>query len=305
VDLGAFTSGALIGLREGVEAALIVAIVLAYLVRSGNGRHAAKIWLGTIAAVALSVVLGVGLFISVGSFKEPYEQFFEGTTLLIAAGVVTWMLFWMRRQSSGLKGDLHAAIDKALGEGTAWGLAALAFASVIREGVETALFLAAQATSVVRPGSSAAAGLGGSVNQAGAASVGIGALGGLAVAVLIGWGFYHGSRVVDLRKFFRWTGIVLIFIAAGLLSKALHEYLELAGIYGLAVIGTQHAYDISAVLSEEAGIGQFLRAILGYSSSPEVLTLMVHVAYVAGVLWLYLRPMRPASPTPRPNVAGA
>ncbi len=305
MDFGAFTSGALIGLREGVEAALIVAIVLAYLARTGNGRHATKIWLGTLAAVALSAVLGIGLFISVGSFQAPYEQFFEGTTLLAAAGVVTWMLFWMRRQSAGLKGGLQAAIDRALGEGTAWGLAALAFASVIREGVETALFLAAQATAVVRPGSSVGGGLGGPLNQAGAASVGVGALAGLAVAIVIGWGFYRGSRVVDLRKFFRWTGIVLIFIAAGLLSKALHEYLELAGIYGLAVIGSQHAYDISAVLSEDAGVGQFLRAILGYSSSPEVLTLVVHVAYVVGVLWLYLRPMRPVNATPRRTVAGA
>ena len=148
MDFGAFTSGALIGLREGVEAALIVAIVLAYLVRSGNRRHAIKVWQGTIAAIALSVALGVGLFVTVGAFKEPYEQLFEGSTLLIAAAVVTWMLFWMRRQSAALKGDLHAAVDRALGDGTAWGLAALAFASVVREGVETALFLAAQATSV-------------------------------------------------------------------------------------------------------------------------------------------------------------
>ena len=289
MDFGAFTSGALIGLREGVEAALIVAIVLAYLVRSGNGHHAAKIWLGTIAAVALSAFLGVALFVSVGAFKEPYEQLFEGTTMLVAAAVVTWMLFWMRRQSAGLKGDLHAAIDKALGDGTAWGLAALAFASVIREGVETALFLAAQATSV----------------STSAGSVATGAVAGLAVASLIGWGFYRGSRAVDLRKFFRWTGIALIFIAAGLLSKAVHEYLEVAGIAGLSFAGTQPAYDISRYLSEDAGIGQFLRAILGYSASPEVLTLCVHITYVVGVLWLYLRPSRPADRTPRPTVAEA
>lgn len=289
MDFGAFTSGALIGLREGVEAALIVAIVLAYLVRSGNGRHAGKIWLGTGAAVALSVVLGVGLFVSVGAFSAPYEQLFEGTTMLVAAGVVTWMLFWMRRQAAGLKGDLHAAIEKALGDGTAWGLAALAFASVIREGVETALFLAAQATSV----------------SASASSVAIGAVAGLAVASLIGWGFYRGSKAVDLRKFFRWTGIALVFIAAGLLSKAIHEYLEVAGIAGISLIGTQPAYDISRFLPEDAGIGQFLRAILGYSASPEVLTLTAHAAYIVGVLWLYLRPTRPVDRAPRPTVAGA
>ena len=289
MDFGAFISGALIGLREGVEAALIVAIVLAYLVRSGNGQHAAKVWQGTIAAVALSALLGVGLFVTVGAFNEPYEQLFEGTTLLTAAAVVTWMLFWMRRQAAALKGDLHAAVDRALGDGTAWGLAALAFASVVREGVETALFLAAQATSV----------------STSASSVAVGAVVGLGVAALIGWGFYRGSRVVDLRKFFRWTGIALIFIAAGLLSKAIHEYLELAGLAGISVFGTQAAYDISRSLSDEAGIGQFLRAILGYSASPEVLTLGVHVAYVVAVLWLYLRPIRPIDPTPRAEAAGA
>jgi len=289
VDFGAFTSGALIGLREGVEAALIVAIVLAYLVRSGNGRHAGKIWLGTLAAIALSALLGLALFASVGALRAPWEQLFEGTTMLVAAGVVTWMLFWMRRQAAGLKGDLHAAIERVLGEGTAWGLAALAFASVIREGVETALFLAAQATSV----------------SASASSVAIGAIAGLGGASLIGWGFYRGSRAVDLRKFFRWTGIALVFIAAGLLSKAVHEYVEVAGIAGISIIGTQPAYDISRYLSEDAGIGQFLRAILGYSAAPEVLTLAVHVLYVVGILWLYLRPARPLDRPPRPTVAGA
>jgi high-affinity iron transporter len=289
MDFGAFASGALIGLREGVEAALIVAIVLAYLVRSGNGHQAAKVWQGTIAAVALSAALGIGLFISVGAFNEPYEQLFEGTTLLLAAAVVTWMLFWMRRQAAGLKGDLQAAVDRAVGDGTAWGLAALAFFSVVREGVETALFLAAQATSV----------------ETSASSVAVGAIAGLAVAVLIGWGFYRGSRVVDLRKFFRWTGIALIFIAAGLLSHAVHEYLEVAEIAGVPMFGTQAAYDLSRYLSDEEGVGQFLRAILGYSASPEILTFTVHVTYVVAVLWLYLRPVGRIDRTPRPEAAGA
>lgn len=289
MDFGAFTSGALIGLREGVEAALIVAIALAYLTRSGNGRHAAKIWLGTLGAVVLSAVLGIGLFVSVGALREPYEQLFEGTTLLVAAGVVTWMLFWMRRQAIAMKGDLHAAVDRVLGDGGAWGLATLAFASVIREGVETALFLAAQATSV----------------SASASSVAIGAVAGIGVASVIGWGFYRGSRAVDLRKFFRWTGIALIFIAAGLLSKAFHEYFEVAGLAGLHLPGTQPAYDISSALSDETGVGAFLRAILGYSAAPEVATLAAHVAYVVAVLWLYLRPARPADPARRQAVVEA
>jgi high-affinity iron transporter len=289
VDLGAFTSGALIGLREGVEAALIVAIVLAYLVRSGNGRHAGKVWFGTAAAAALSVLIGLLIFVSVGAFQAPYEQLFEGTTMLLAAGVVTWMLFWMRRQSAGLKGELHAAIERALGDGSAWGLAVLAFSAVIREGVETALFLAGQATSV----------------SASASSVGLGALAGLSGAAVIGWGFYRGSRVVDLRRFFRWTGIVLVFIAAGLLSKAVHEYIEVAGIAGLSLAGAQPAFDLGRVLSSDVGIGEFLHAIFGYSAAPETLTLIVHVGYVVGILWLYLRPTRIAERAPGTTPASA
>jgi high-affinity iron transporter len=289
VDFGNLTTGFLIGLREGVEAALIVAIVLAYVVRTGNGRHIPKIWLGSGVAVILSVALGLLIFNTVGSFEEPYEQLFEGSAMLLAAVVVTWMLFWMRRQSMNLRGELQAAVDRVLSEGTAWGLAVLAFTAVIREGVETALFLAGQATSA----------------DTGAGSVLVGAILGLGVAVLIGWGFYRGSRAIDLRRFFRWTGIALVFIAAGLLSHAVHEFIEVAEISGVAVIGSQTAFDISAVLSHDDGIGQFLRAIFGYSASPEVLTFVVHVAYVVAILTLYLRPVRPAPPAQRANAVGA
>jgi high-affinity iron transporter len=289
VDFGNLTTGFLIGLREGVEAALIVAIVLAYVVRTGNGRHIPKIWLGSSAAVILSVALGLLIFSTVGAFEEPYEQLFEGSAMLLAAIVVTWMLFWMRRQSMNLRGELQAAVDRVLSEGTAWGLAVLAFTAVIREGVETALFLAGQATSA----------------DTGAGSVLIGAVIGLGAAVLIGWGFYRGSRAIDLRRFFRWTGIALVFIAAGLLSHAVHEFIEVAEIAGIAVVGSQTAYDISAILSHEDGIGQFLRAIFGYSASPEVLTFVVHVAYVVAILTLYLRPVRPAPPAQRATAVGA
>lgn len=289
MDLGALTTGFLIGLREGVEAALIVAIVLAYVVRTGNGRHVPKIWLGSGVAAIVSVALGLAIFTTVGAFAEPYEQLFEGSTMLLAAVVVTWMLFWMRRQSMNLRGELQAAVDRVLGEGTAWGLAVLAFTAVIREGVETALFLAGTATSATT----------------GAGSVLAGALLGLGGAALIGWGFYRGSRAIDLRRFFRWTGIALVFIAAGLLSTAVHEFLEVAEIAGVPVIGSQTAFDISAVLSHEQGIGQFLNAIFGYTSRPEVLTLTVHVIYVVAVLALYLRPVRPAPPAPRPDPAVA
>ena len=288
MDFPSFTSGFLTGLREGVEAALIVSIILAYLARTGNMRHASKVWIGTAAAVGLSAILGFGIYSTVGSFEEPYEQIFECTTMLIAAGVVTWMLFWMRRQAGSVKGDLQASVDRVLDHGGAWGLAFLAFTAVIREGVETSLFLAGQATSA----------------ESGAPAVLVGALVGIAIAILIGYGFYRGSRRVNLAVFFRWTGIGLIFIAAGLLSHAVHEFIEI-GALGSG-LWTQPAFDASGLLSHDDGIGQFLRAIFGYSASPEILTLFVYVAYVVSVLALYLRPLPPRpAPTQPPTPAGA
>ena len=285
MDFGALTAGFVTGLREGVEAALIVAIVLAYLVRSGNGAEAGKVWVGTGLAGLVSVLAGIVIFQTVGSMPSPYENYFEAGTLLVATAVVTWMLFWMRRQSMAIRGELHARLDRVLSEGSAWGLAILAFTSVIREGLETSVFLVGQATSA----------------QAAASSVLVGALLGLAAAIAIGWMFYTGSRRIDLRIFFRWTGIALIFIAAGLVSHAIHEFIEI----GVLTLGTTPVFDISNVLPDEAGVGQFLRAILGYSAAPEQSTLAVYLTYLVVVLALYLRPAKPVAPPARPAGADA
>ena len=283
MDFGFLTTGFLTGLREGVEAALIVAIILAYLVRTGNGAHVGKVWLGAGLAIVASVVVGVVIFATVRSLPEPYEQIFEGVALLLAAAVVTWMLFWMRRTAANLRGELHAKIDRAVTDGAVLGLAVLAFTAVIREGIETALFLVGQVTSA----------------ESGASSTLVGALLGLAAAVVIGWIFYTGSRRINLRAFFTWTGVALVFIAAGLLSYAVHEFIEVGEFYGVELIGTQAAYDISAILPDSEGVGQFLRALFGYADSPEILTLMAHVAYLVVVLALYLRPVRLVAPPAR------
>jgi high-affinity iron transporter len=210
---------------------------------------------------------------------------FEGLTMLLAAGVVTWMLFWMRRTSANIKGTLHAGIDRALTEGGAWALSLLAFTAVIREGIETSLFLLGQATAAAEADQSATGTL-------------LGALIGLVLAGALGYGFYRGARVINLHRFFRWTGVALIFIAAGLLSHAVHEFVEINVIW----FGTGTAYDISAVLPHEGSsslpgiIGQLLRALFGYSADPEWVTLATWLAYVALVLMLYLRPVKPAEP---------
>ena len=284
MDLGAFSSGLLTGLREGVEAALIISIILAYLAKTGNRRHFSRIFVGAGLATVLSVVLGLVLWVSFGGLKSPYEQIFEGLTMLLAAGVVTWMLFWMRRQAASVKGDLQAAVDRALDDGSATALAVLAFIAVIREGIETSLFLVGQAASAAD----------------GAIWVLVGALAGLGVATLLGVGFYHGSRRLDLGSFFRWTGIALVFIAAGLVSKAVHEFIEI----GLITLGTQTLFDLSAILPHDGTnvVGQFLRALFGYTATPEATTFVVWLTYVVVVLRLYLRPIkRSSAPTPTPT----
>jgi high-affinity iron transporter len=286
LDFGFLTTGLLTGLREGVEAALIVSIVLAYLAKTGNQRYFGRIWAGTAAAVALSAIVGVILWVTVRGFEEPAEQIFEGLTMLLAAAVVTWMLFWMRRTAANIKGTLHAGIDRALTEGGVWALSALAFTAVIREGIETSLFLLGQATAATE----ADAGAGGTL---------LGALIGLLIAIGLGYGFYRGARVINLKTFFRWTGVALIFIAAGLLSHAVHEFVEIGAIG----VGTATAFDISSVLPHEGEdligvIGQLLRALFGYTSTPEWATLVTWLVYVAAVMTLYLRPVKPAQPRP-------
>ena len=282
LDFGFLTTGLLTGLREGVEAALIVSIILAYLAKTGNQRHFGTIWLGAGLAVALSVAVGLILFVTIGGFEEPAEQIFEGFAMLTAAAVVTWMLFWMRRTSANIKGTLQAGVDRALVEGGILGLAILAFTAVIREGIETALFLMGQATAA---GTQATSTL-------------VGAIIGLTIAVAIGYGLYRGARVINLRTFFSWTGIALIFIAAGLLSHGIHEFIEA----GWITFGTGTAFDISAILPHEAEpengalgvIGSILRALVGYTSAPEWITFAAWLAYVVVVLYLYTRPLRPS-----------
>jgi high-affinity iron transporter len=283
VDVGSLTVGLLTGLREGVEASMIVGIILAYLSKTGNRHHFRKIWVGTAAALAVSVGLGVVLFLTLGEFQEPYEQLFEASAMFLATAVLTWMLFWMRRQARMVKGELQAAVDRVLSAGSAWGLAVLAFTAIIREGIETSLFLFGQVTAAA--------------NSRG--SVLLGALIGLLIATALGYVIYVGARRINYGTFFRLTGLALIFIAAGLLSHAVHELIEI----GVINVGTQTVFDLSAILPHEGNpIGEFLRALVGYTSQPELLTLVVYLVYLVSVLWLYLRPVPVAVPpqTERP-----
>ena len=288
MDLGSLTSGLLTGLREGVEAALIISIILSYLARTGNRHAFGRVFAGAGAAAAVSLVAGIALFVTVGELPSPYEQLFEAAAMLVACAVVTWMLFWMRRTSASIRDELHGALGRALTDGSATGLAVLAFVSIIREGLETALFLVGQAASA----------------RAGAPWILVGAFLGMALAAAIGAAMYRGAARINLRVFFRWTGIALIFIAAGLLASAIHELVEVGWIN----VGTTVVFDLSSVLPHEAMdgaptgiglvVGQLLRALVGYNSRPELIMLGAWVVYVGAVLPLYLRPIAPRLPAP-------
>lgn len=264
-------SALLITLREGLEAALIVAIVLAYLKRLGRERDFGTVWAGTGAAILLSLIAGAIIFAAVGGLEGEAEEITEGVIAFTAAGVLTWMIFWMGRQARHIKGELQAKVDAAVEAGSAFALAAIAFVAVLREGLETALFLLSTG---VGSESNAAQLLGGLI--------------GLTVAFAIGYLVYKGSRRVNLRLFFRVTGILILFFAAGLLAKGIHEFQE------VGMIGTmmEHVWELDHIAwlnPDESTFAEFLAGLFGWSAHPSIEMLIAYFAYLipVGAAFIY------------------
>ncbi|MGZ8601342.1 MAG: iron uptake transporter permease EfeU [Actinomycetota bacterium] len=270
----------LVAMREGIEAALIISILLAYLKQIQARDRQYLVWWGTALAVVVSIVVGTVIFALGAEFEGEAEQVFEGLVTLAAVGVLTWMIFWMRRQGARVKSELQERVDTALLTG-GFALAALAFVAVLREGVETALFIfaAAKGTAVE------SGGVGGQV---------IGAMLGLTLAVVLGVLLYRGGLRLNLRSFFRITGLLLIVVAAGLFAYALHELQEAGWLPVLA--GT--AFDISTTFPDDEGAGGILRAIFGYQANPTWLELAGWFGYLVIVGGMFLRsaPPVPAAP---------
>lgn len=262
--------GFLLGLREGIEAALIVSIVLAFLAKTGNRTRFGSVWTGVGLAVAFSVAVGAGLFFTGQELEGTAEELFEGTAMLLAVGVLTWMILWMRRQAAGIRRSLESQVDEALAASSGFALVAIAFLAVAREGLETALFFLAAA------------------GAAGVSETLIGGFLGLVAAAGVGYGIYRGSRWFNLRTFFRVSGILLIVFAAGLLAHGIHEFAE-AGV----LPETARVWDLSGVLPDDAGIGQWLRTLVGYSAEATVLELAAWAGYLALALAFFLRPLPP------------
>jgi len=284
----------LIGLREGLEAALVVSILIAYLVKTSRKHLLPRVWLGVAVAVVVSLAFGALLTFGPKGLTFEAQEAIGGTLSVVAVALVTWMIFWMARTARSLSGELRGAVDRAA-DGRSWSLAVVAMLAVGREGLETAIFLWAA--------TSAATGTTGS-----SAQPLVGAALGLALAVVLGYLIYRGAIKINLSRFFTWTGVFLIFVAAGVLSYGVHDLQEAGIMPGLNTL----AFDVSRVIPPTSWYGTVLKGVFNFSPATTVLEAVVWTAYVVPVLAVFLTQARrrqapaakPAAPAPaRPAAA--
>jgi len=254
-------SSYILSLREGLEAALILGIVLGALRQTYRLDLSVSVWLGAGSAAILSLVTAILLTRLGLELKDPAEAIFEAITMLLAAAILTWMIFWMSQRARHLKSDLESGVQRASQLGK-WSLFGLAFLAVLREGVELALFLTAAAFS------------------SGAQQTILGTLFGLGTAVLLGWALFASTLRLDLKRFFQVTGILLIFFAAGLVSHSLHEFNELGWVPPVIA----HVWDLNHLLNDQSTLGQLLAALFGYNGNPSLTEVLAYAAYFAVVL---------------------
>ena len=275
-------SNYLIGLREGLEASLVVCILIAYLVKTGRKDALKPIWIGIGVAVALA--LGFGCALEFGSQELTFEaqEALGGSLSIIAVGLVTWMVFWMRRTARHLRSELHGKLDAALQMGTG-ALVATAFLAVGREGLETSLFVW---TSVRAAGD-------------GTPRPVIGAGLGIATAVVLGWLFYRGALKINLAKFFTWTGGMLVVVAAGVLAYGFHDLQEARFLPGERSL----AFDISDTIPPDSWYGTLLKGVFNFQPNPTVLQVTVWLLYLIPTLALFLAPVGFASGKGKVKVA--
>lgn len=262
----------LIGLREGLEASLVVCILVAYLVKTGRRDALRPVWAGIAAAVLLS--MGFGALLQYGSQTLTFEaqEMLGGSLSIVAVGLVTWMVFWMRRTARHLKKELHGKLDAALAMGTG-ALVVTAFLAVGREGLETALFVwaAVQATDDgVRPLA--------------------GALLGLLTAVVLGWLFYRGALRINLARFFTWTGTMLIVVAAGVLAYGFHDLQEAGILPGLG----DKAFDVGEQVPADSWYGTLLKGVFNFQPDPTWLQVAAWALYLVPTLLVFFAPGRVA-----------
>ncbi|MGL4175470.1 MAG: iron uptake transporter permease EfeU [Dermatophilaceae bacterium] len=271
-----FVSNALVGLREGLEAALVVVILLAFLVKSDRTWGVRYVWTGVGVAVALSVALGAALTFGTRQLSFETQELVGGISSIVAVGFVTAMVFWMKSAARTISGELKGRLDHALDLGPI-AVALVGFLGVGREGLETAIFFYATAR---------AAGAGNNVPLLGWAL-------GIGTAAALGWLIYRGALRIDLGRFFRWTGVALVLVAAGILAYGIHDLQEAAVLPGLTTL----AFDVSAVVDPSSWYAALLKGIFNFTPQTTVLQAIAWSAYVAVVLTAFLRPSRTTSDT--------
>ena len=262
----------IIALREGLEAALIVGILVAYVVRTDR-RHLLKpLWTGVGVAIAASLALGAILSFTSAELTDRGEELFAGTTSFIAVGLVTWMVFWMKRTARSLRNELHGKVDNAL-TGGPLSLALVAFFAVAREGLETALFIYTNFKTV------------------GAASTAtFGLILGLGLAVVLGYLIYNRSVKLNLSKFFTVTGVALVIVAAGVLSYGIHEFQELGFLPG----ADNFLWDVTPWIAKESILGSLLGGTVGFDTTTSFVQFIAWGGYLVAVLVPYLAKAKPA-----------
>lgn len=262
----------IIALREGLEAALIVGILVAYIVRTDRRPLLKPLWTGVGAAIAASLALGAVLSFTSAELTDRGAELFAGVTSFIAVGLVTWMVFWMKRTARSLRNELHGKVDTALVGGPI-SLALVAFFAVAREGLETALFIYTNFKTV------------------GAASTAtVGLVLGLALAVILGYLIYNRSVKLNLSKFFTVTGVALIIVAAGVLSYGIHEFQELGFLPGEDNL----LWDVTPWIAKESILGSLLGGTIGFDTTTSFVQFIAWAGYLVAVLVPYLAKPKPA-----------
>jgi high-affinity iron transporter len=272
----------LLSLREGLEAALIIGILLGALSKIRRTDLSPTLWLGTMSAIGVSILTAILLTTFGMSLKDPAEAIFEGITMIIAAGILTWMIFWMSKQARFLKSELEAGVNKAVASAGKSPVFWLAFIAVVREGIELALFI----TAAFFAG-----------NQSGITSdiiqTLVGTILGVGTAALLSWTLFASTVRLDLRRFFQVTGFLLILFAAGLIAHGVHEFNEVGWIPSVI----EHVWNLDAVISETSLLGQLLKTLFGYSSSPSLTEMIAYFTYLAVVIVLWRRDTTPIKAT--------
>lgn len=271
----------LIGLREGLEASLVIGILVAYLVKTDRRALLPKVWTGVGIAVVISLAVGATLTFGPRGLSFEAQEAIGGFLSLVAVGFVTWMVFWMARTARSLRGELEGKVDQAVAVGGT-SLMVVALLAVGREGLETALFLWAAAKAA---GSNTQPLLGGAI--------------GLFLAVVLGVLFYRGSIRLNLSKFFRWTGVLLITIAAGVLSYGIHDLQEAGILPGLNTI----AFDVSQQIPPGSWLATLLKGTINFSPRTSVLEAIAWISYLVPAMYLFLRKMPRRSPALSPKAA--